>query len=141
MEFGIQKATIQSSFITTKENGTIEVCHKLLMKDGRTDYTRIYITKASAGIARAQFSKCGYDGDDFTDILEAIDADGEALKGNEVDVDVFMNDYNNKPKVEIVTERPKAGKEALQRAAQLLKSAKKGDDTPPPGDSDGDIPF
>lgn len=139
MEFGLQKAIIQSSFITAKQNGTIEVCHKLQMKDGRTDYTRIYITEKSAGIARAQFRKCGYDGEEFQDILDAIDMDKEALKGNEVEVDVFMNDFNNKPKVEIVTERPKADKSALQKAAQLLNSAKKQE--PEGAPEDGDIPF
>lgn len=137
MRFGLQKAEIQSSFITTKENGTVEVCHKLKMiEDGdRTDFTRIYITEKSAGIARAQFRKCGYDGDDFQDILDAIDVDKEAMKGNQVEVDVFMNDYNNKPKVEIPTERPKASKETLSRAADLLRSAKKHQD------AEEDIPF
>ena len=138
MEFGIQKAVIQSSFITMKDNGTVEVCHKLKMKDGRTDYTRIYITEKSAGIARAQFRKCGYDGDEFADILDAINIDKEAMSGNEVEVDVFINDFNNKPKVEIVTERAKASPEALHRAAEVLKNAKKLRDEGK--DQDGDIP-
>jgi len=143
MEYGIQKATIQSSFITTKDNGTVEVCHKLTMKDGRTDYTRIYITEKSAGIARAMFRKCGYDGDEFSDILEAINLDKEALKGNEVEVDVFVNDYNNKPKVEIVTDRPKASADALSRAAEFLKNAKKQHDDAEAQavEPEGDIPF
>lgn len=141
MDMGIQKAVIQSSFITTKPNGTVEVCHKLLMKDGRTDYTRIYITEKSAGIARAQFRKCGYDGEDFEDILEAINISKEALKDNEVEVDVFINDYNGKPKVEIVTERPKPSKESIGRAAEWLKSAKKQDSTPEAPPPEEDIPF
>lgn len=144
MFMGIQKATIVSSFITTKDNGTVEVCHKLKMQDGRIDYTRIYITERSAGIARAMFRKCGYSGDDFGDIIEAINIDKEALSGNEVEVDVFMNDFNNKPKVEIVTERQKASPDALKKAAALLRSAKKDDkgaEFPAPSPEDGDIPF
>lgn len=139
MKYGIQEAEIQSSFITVKENGTIEVCHKLKMIEDldRTDFTRTYITAASKGIARAQFRACGYDGDDFQDILDAIDADGTALKGNKVKVDVFNNEYNNKPKVEIVTERKKAGPDALKRAAELLRDAKGQHDDA----NEGDIPF
>ena len=142
MKYGTQKATIQSSFITTKDNGTIEVCHKLRMDEdeGRPDYTRIYITEKSKGIARAQFRACGYDGDEFLDILEAINLDGEALKGNEVQVNCFVNEYNNKPKVEIVTERKKAEPSALQRAAELLKDAK-GQHDDANSQADTDIPF
>lgn len=139
MRFGIQEAEIQSSFITLKDNGTVEVCHKLKMIEDsdRTDFTRIYITDKSKGIARAQFRACGYDGDEFQDILEAIDISGEALKGNKVKVDVFTNDYNGKPKVEIVTERKKAGPDALKRAAELLRDAKGQHDD----QKDEDIPF
>lgn len=140
MDMGIQKAKILSSFITTKDNGTIEVCHKLQMRDGTTDYTRIYITEKSAGIARAMFRKCGYDGDDFKDILDAINIDKEAMAGNEVEVDRFINDYNGKPKVEIVTDRPKASADALSRAAEFLKNAKKQHDDANEQE-EGDIPF
>lgn len=142
MRYGIQEAEIQSSFITVKDNGTVEVCHKLRMiEDGnRVDFTRIYITEKSKGIARAQFRACGYDGDDFQDILDAVDADGEALKGNKVKVDVFNNEYNNKPKVEIVTERKKAGPDALRRAAELLRDAK-GQHDDANDMKESDIPF
>lgn len=140
---GLQKATIKSSFITVKDNGTIEICHKLTMDvDGRTDYTRIYITKASAGIARAMLRKCGYSGDDFQDILDAIDADNEAMAGTSIEVNVFINDYNGKPKVEIVTERPKAGADALRRAAEMLRSSKgQTDDAGTAQGREDDIPF
>jgi hypothetical protein len=136
-EFGTHLAIIESSFITEKPNGTVEVCHKLKFKDGTTDYTRIYITEKSAGIARAQFRKCGYSGDDFEDIIEAINTDKTAMAGNEVEVVVYLNEYNNKPKVEIITDRPKAKPDALKRAAALMKGAKKDDDQA----EEGDIPF
>jgi len=62
------------------------------------------------------------------------------MAGTVIEVNVFINDYNGKPKVEIPTEQPKASRTALRRAADLLKSAKKHDDTGAQQE-EGDIPF
>lgn len=132
---GPAKATIIKNYLEKDGKKQTYVNLKLGF-DGEeaTLYTRIYITSASAGIARAKLRKCGFDLD--TQKLKEIEDDDVLLFGHEVDVLLVKNgQYMN---AEIPTKKPKIGDDARDEAQRMLDDAKGSDRQE---EEEADIPF
>jgi hypothetical protein len=131
---GPAKATILKNYLEQDGKSQTYVNLKLgFQGEDQTIYTRIYITKAAAGIARAKLRKCGFDLD--TQKLSEIEDNDVLLLGHEVDVMLVKNgQYMN---ADIPTKKPKIGAEALGAAQAMLDSAKKSDSE----EEEADIPF
>jgi predicted DNA-binding antitoxin AbrB/MazE fold protein len=136
MEYGNQKATIVSTFMDENEKGTLRVSVKLKLATGEQVFSNIYITEKSYGIARARLKKCGWDVDQFD--LSELERTPLALQGNEVEVNVWKDEYNGKEilKVDVVTDQKRVSKDKLAAVTAGLREVKK---TKPV--TDEDVPF
>lgn len=131
---GVQMATIVEHAVYTKDNGTVDVNIKVALSDNSTMPVHVYITEKSKGMARQALKRCGFD-PDKQDVWD-LDEKPTLLNGNEVQVDVFMNEYppgsgNRKLKAEIVIERQKPDPNKMKKATMLLRDAKGADDDAP----------
>lgn len=131
IEFGKQKGKVNGMFLDVNDKGTVFVNVKFILPSGDPVYKKIYITEKSKTFARAQLKKCGMDLDVCD--LEDLEAVPNCFDGNEVDLDIYEEEYMGKPqtRVDILTDRPKMEKSVLSGANALLKSAKKPDDDQP----------
>lgn len=132
IQTGRQEAEILKNWVCIDPKGQMYINLKLSV-DGGELYTRIYITVKSAGIARAALKKCGFQLNEDCNNLDDIDMNEDFLAGKKVQVEVTENGkYMN---AQIVVERERAPKAAMEAAKAMLRGAKKGDD------ADEDIPF
>lgn len=125
-------AIIQSHYIGQNGNGNAFVGIRLVVEDWDDALTtKIYLTKAAMGIARAKLKAAGFDVD--AQELEALEMNPEMLAGNPVQVEVSEEVYNERPytKVEIVTDFGKVDKSKLGEITQALRKAKDSDDGKP----------
>lgn len=133
IQTGKQPATILKNWVCVDPKAQMYINLKLSV-DGGELYTRIYITPKSAGIARAALKKCGFALNADCNNLDDIDMNEDFLGGKKVQVEVVENGkYMN---ANIIVERERAPKEAMEAAKAMLRGAKKGDDA-----ADSDIPF
>lgn len=126
---GVQQATIVSHSVYTKPNGTVDVSIKIALADNTEMTAHVYITEKSKGIARQALKKCGFN-PDVQDVWD-LDENNLLLNGNEVQVDVFMDEYDGKRrlKAEICIERQKPDPNTMKKATMLLRDAKSKDET------------
>lgn len=125
---GVQQAEIVSHAVYTKPNGTVDVAIKLAFSDNSEMTAHVYITEKSKGMARQALKKCGFD-PDKQDVWD-LDENNLLLNGKDVQVDVFMDEYQGKRrlKAEIVIERVKPDANTMKKATLLLRDAKSKDE-------------
>lgn len=132
IQFGKQKGKVLGVYTGINETSkNVYVNIKFALPSGDAVYSKVYITEKSAALARIRLKMCGIDLDACE--LADIEAFPNAFDGNEVDLDIYEEDYKGKPqmRVDIVTERPKAEVSALKAATALLRAAKKSDELQP----------
>ena len=125
---GVQQAEIIRTSVFTKDNGTVDVNVRLALADHSEISAHVYITEKSKGIARAALKKCGFN-PDVQDVWD-LEENPMLLNGNEVQVDIFTDEYQGKRrlKAEIVLEKVKPDEKAVKKATSLLREAKSKDD-------------
>jgi hypothetical protein len=133
---GVQQGTIVEHSVYTKDNGTVDVNIKMALVDNSTINVHVNITEKSKRMARAALKKCGFNPD--TQDVWDLDEKPTLLNGNEVQIDVFMDEYppgsgKRKLKAEIVLERQKPDANTMKKATTLLRDAKSKDDEPNEG--------
>ena len=87
----------------------------------------IWITEASAGIARRKLKLCGFNCDDYEDPMGHLAANPTMLRGQKVKVLVEMGDRGIQ--VDILANTPPSA-EKLKAASGFLKDVKKSAPTP-----------
>lgn len=131
LQNGIQQGAIVGTSVYTKDNGTVDVAIRLEFPGPEVMTAHVYITEKSKGMARAALKKCGFNPDE-QDVWD-LDNQPSPLLGNEVQVDVFDNEWPvgsgkfNK-KAEIVIEKAKPDANKMKKATMLLREAKSADE-------------
>lgn len=136
-DIGQQTAVIQSHDVRMDDKKQLYLNVVLRFADQKTIPSRIYVTKRSAGIARAKFRVCGYTDPldteaEVSDALARLDSE-PILVGHEVPTLVSENGkYLN---AEILARTP-VGEADIAKAARFLAEAKGGG-----AENGDDIPF
>jgi len=123
--FGKQRGEIISHYIGENDKGNAFVAFKIICEHWDGPLTsKVYITAAAMGIARAKLKAVGFDIDQRQ--LEELDENPDLLAGTPVQVEVSEEVYNNKPytKCEIVTDFGKPDKPKMAALTEQLRKAK-----------------
>lgn len=123
--FGKQRGEIYTHYIGSNDNGNAFVGFKIYAEHWDDPLTsKVYLTKAAMGIARAKLKACGFDIDKQP--LRLLDEQPELLQGTHIEVEVTEEVYNNKPytKCEIVTGFGKVDAAKLDELTEQLRAAK-----------------
>ncbi len=122
MKLGRQLVTIVGNYVTDTRSQTPLVELDCRDEAGDPVYIPIYITPAAANMSKKALKVCGFDME--TRSLKELDENPELLKGRQIPVNVFEEEYQGKKSMKAqVILRNSLPKESLERLDEIMRGA------------------
>lgn len=131
-------ATIEENDIRSAGSGT-EFIYIRVSIDGEGMPIQIWLTEKAMGMARAQLRQCGFDPD--RDSLSKLAEDSGLLRGRQVPVEVYEEEYKGHLNLKAKIQTGTVGKKRIAALDAMMKQGGREEPVSLTGEAEDDIPF